>query len=224
MIKIIDTSSGAFPEVDQLNPSFAPKSLRLKLTVDATAPREHYLDQFPELLFHLTSLFPNLCHHQCSSGNEMDDFRDVVIDNPLLPIKLVGDVIDSVHLLEHVIIELQCSLAQMPRCSGITCNLWEPENRYDVYVECETREMGAFAGRLGVQIINDILQSGAMSTSPRRMVKMVPLLLQQPRTDKRRLAEALRWSATTVQRTLNELQVYQFPFPPSPAVPYSSTA
>lgn len=211
-MKIIDSVTGAFPEIDRLNPRFTPGSLRLKLTVDTTEPRAHYLDNFPELLFRLMDIFPNLRRHDCNGGSEMNDFRDVKIAHPLLPLKIVGDVIDTVHLLEHVIIELQCSLTKMPMCSGITCNLWEPENRFEVFVECESASMGNFTGRLGVQVINDVLDHGQMSPSPSRIVQIVPLLLQTPVPDARRLAQQLQWSANVVQRTLKELHDYKFPF------------
>lgn len=213
LMKIVDSVIGRFPEIDRLNPRFTPGSLRLKLTVDTVEPPAHYLDHFPELLFRLSEMFPNLQRHDCSDGGEMHDFRDVEIIHPLLPIKIVGDVIDTVHLSEHLIIELQCSLTRMPMCSGVTCNLWEPENRYDVFVECAKPAMGHFTGRLGVQIINDVLRHGKMSSAPSRMVQIVPLLLQAPPSDARDIARQLRWSANLVQRTLEELRAYHFPFP-----------
>lgn len=217
LMKIVDSAIGRFPEIDRLNPRFTPGSLRLKLTVDAVGTRAHYLDNFPDLVFRLTEIFPNLQRHDCSGGDEMNDFRDIEIIHPLLPIKIVGDVIDSAHLLEHVIIELQCSLTRMPMCSGVTCNLWEPENRFDIFVECVKPALGHFVGRLGVQIINDILKQGRMSPSQSRIVQIVPLLLQTPSPDVRDIAQQLQWSASIVQRTLKELRDHQFPFPPWPA-------
>jgi hypothetical protein len=141
----------------------------------------------------------------------MSDFRDRPIAHPELPIKIVGDVIDTAHILEHLIIELQCSLAKMPMCSGVTCRLWEPENRFDVFVECDNASMGNFAGRLGVKIINDVINHGNLSPSPRRMVQIVPLLVEAPESSVSCLAQQLEWSTAVVHRTLQELRDHEFP-------------
>ncbi len=212
MLKITNSEIGSFPEVDRLNPRFVANSLRLKLCIDITEPADYYLENFPQLLFRLIESFPNLRRHDCSAGEEMNDFRDVHIAHHLLPIRIVGAVIDTAHILEHLIIELQCNMAQMPMCSGITCGLWEPENRFDVFVECESAEVAAFAGRLGVSIVNEVMERGRMSPAQERILQIAPLVLQHPKWDEARLARRLKWPATNIRRTMRTLRELSFPF------------
>lgn len=212
MLKITDSEIGGFPEVDRLNPRFVANSLRLKLCIDITEPPTYYLENFPHLLFRLIESFPNLRRHDCSAGEEMKDFRGLRIAHHLLPIKIVGAVIDTAHILEHLIIELQCNMAQMPMCSGITCGLWEPENRFDVFVECESAEIAAFAGRLGVSIVNEVMRRGRMSAAQERILQIAPLVLQHPKWDTTRLAQRLKWPAPNVRRTIRALRELAFPF------------
>lgn len=212
MLKITTSEIGSFPEVDRLNPRFVANSLRLKLCIDMTEPPSYYLESFPHLLYRLIESFPNLRRHDCSAGEEMNGFRGLQIAHHLLPIKIVGSVIDTAHLLEHLIIELQCSLAQMRMCSGITCGLWEPENRFDIFVECEKANVASFAGRLGVNIVNEVMRRGKMTSSQERMLRIAPMLLECPTLSSAHLARQLKWSTAIVSRSLSALRELEFPF------------
>jgi hypothetical protein len=207
----MDAEIGSFTELDRLNPRFITGSLRMKLCIATTESDTYYLENFPHLLFRLIEMFPNLRRHDCSAGNEMSGFRDLDIAHHLLPFNIVGGVIDTPHLLEHLIIELQCSLAHMPMCSGITCGLWEPENRFDVFVECESETMATFAGRLGVKIVNDVLRHGEISVSLERIVRLAPVLRQNPGWNAPRLARQLGWQPAVARRTLKALREFEFP-------------
>jgi hypothetical protein len=212
VLKIIDAEIGSFAELDRLNPRFIADSLRMKLCIATTEPDGYYLENFPHLLFRLMEAFPNLRRHDCGAGNEMSGFRDVEITHHLLPFNIVGGVIDTPHLLEHLIIELQCSLARMPVCSGITCGLWEPENRFDVFVECESESMAAFAGRLGVKIVNEVLRRGSVSPVLENLVRLAPLVHENPDWNAVRLARQLAWKPAAARRALKALRELEFPF------------
>ena len=116
-MKLIATDYGTFSGIDHLNDRFEHGSDRLKITVDTVSPRALYLERFPQLLFEVLEIFPNLQRHRCSHGQIDSRYRQYDMSHLVSPIKLVGDVIDTVHLFEHVILELQFQIGTMEACS-----------------------------------------------------------------------------------------------------------
>lgn len=212
-MKLIATKHGRFAEIDHLNPNFRNEYKRLKITIDTVAPKEFYLGNFPTLMFTILELFPNLRNHSCNHGKTNHTQRDYDTSHLIAPIKIVGDVIDTVHLLEHVILELQCQIGSMEVCSGLTCNYWEPENRYDVFIECAEPELATFACNLALDVFQKISNEDVSIEDVRDLLQIAHTVYGGIEISTYDVARELNWPTRRVSRLIEKLEKFNFPFP-----------
>jgi hypothetical protein len=155
-MEIIDIKYWMFPEVTHLNKRFIPGRKRLKLTLDVVSSDGRYERACSDISDRFVELFPSLRKHSCCYSPIPADAQDKETYNP---IKKMGRIIDIVHIVEHLIIDLQCYISEMQICSGITCNHWDPRNRFDVFVECVDKRVGVFSSSLTVEMVKNLIQS-----------------------------------------------------------------
>lgn len=152
---VVDIQYNAFSEVNHLNQNFIPGVNKLKLTIDAISSTKVYQDTYHIIAAQCSQLFPNLRNHLCCYEKLDKELTNHNHEN-----KESHDyVTDIIHLIEHVIIDVQCSISKMKICSGITCNYYEPRNRYDIFVECIDEQVGYYAAQLAIELICRILNS-----------------------------------------------------------------
>lgn len=211
-MELIQINSSRTQEIKRLNGNFKDDTLKLKVTIDTTKSKSYYINTFPTLLFKILELFPNIKQHNCFQGEAEFASRNMPLMNIGLPIKLVGDVIDTVHLLEHVILEIQCQVDNMDECSGLTCNYWEPENRYDVFIECNHIEVATFSTKIALQLFNSILYDEAHVVGVNDIVKMASHLRDQKHYSIDKIAQKFRWSKTKIEKNIMLLQELSYPF------------
>lgn len=212
-MNIVTMQSGYFSDIDHLNPNFRKDFKKLKITLDTPYERGFYLQKFPVLLFTVMDMLPNLRHHRCSHGDQKHIHRQYDMSHLVSPIKIIGDVIDTVHLLEHTILELQCQISEMEICSGLTCNYWEPENRYDVFVECTEPDLAIFSAEVSVATFNRILEGTShLELDLGETIRLARTIYKYDLTSIRQIARRLSWSEQKVIRGMEELEQYRFPF------------
>ncbi len=212
-MKLISIQYGNFEEIEHLNPNFQKNFLKLKLTLDMLSPKEFYIDNFPRLIFSVIEALPNLRYHQCSHGEKRHLKREYDPSHLISPIKIIGDVIDTVHLLEHTILELQCQISEMDVCSGLTCNYWEPENRFDVFVECTEPNIAIFSSNVAIAALKGIIYNEEFDLpSLKDTVAIARQIYARGITDDDELASHLNWSKSKVQTELRRLDRFNFPF------------
>ncbi len=213
-MKLISVQYGDFEEIEHLNPNFQKNFLKLKLTLDMLSPKEIYIENFPRLMFTLIEALPNLRYHQCSHGEKRHLKREYDPSHLISPIKIIGDVIDTVHLLEHTILELQCQISEMDVCSGLTCNYWEPENRFDVFVECTEPNIAIFSSNVAIAALKNIIYNTNDFDLPSLSdtVAIAKQIYSRGITDADELAGALQWSKPKVQSEIKRLDRFNFPF------------
>lgn len=210
---LIATEYGRFAGIDQINSNFRNDRMRLKLTLDTESPRKLYLDQFPQLLFSVLEIFPNLRSHRCQQGESGFTKREYDLSHLVTPIKIIGDVIDTVHLLEHVILEMQCQIGIMDECSGLTCNYWEPENRYDVFIECDEPELGLFSCNASLDLFRKLLYGSDTARIDIADMLAVAAKIYHAETDSiAALSEMLAWRESKITRIMERLEELSFPF------------
>lgn len=212
-MRVVDAKYGLFPEVNHLNSRFVPNRPRLKLTVDTLHPEEHYIQSFPYLAQRLIELFPTLRHHRCCEEDTKPTCSGQV------PIRRTGQAIDVVHLIEHVIIDLQCHITSMDICSGITCHYWEPENRYDIFVECLDEKVGLFSARLAVDLVGNYLRRESVNDEYHHTIALAKFLYHYPQATitPEQIAQHLGWAIDTADAAINHLVRFQF-FTPDPSL------
>ena len=201
MMKILETKWGRFPQVDHLNPKFIPQSTRLKVTleIDPNGLGERRLEGHIE---ELAELFPSFTNHRCENEHGFStSFR------PKPGLKKVDLATDVAHLIEHMIIDLQCSLGQMRSCSGITCAYWKPENRYDLFVECADPKVGVFALRFASEVVEEVLKKGKFSPKYKKLLQLAKFIQRNPQIphNPQSLSSALGWSKGAIESHLKEL-------------------
>ena len=156
-MNIIDTQYGKFEEVNHLNKNFLPDTNKMRLTIDTISSKEAYEQIYPMVLKQFTQLFPRLKKHSCCNISSKEGGQNRNINGPLS--RTNNYFIDVIHLIEHVMIDLQCSLSGIKICSGITCNFRNPRNRYDIFIECVDEQVGYYSAQLTIDIVQRLLSN-----------------------------------------------------------------
>ena len=212
-MKLIKIKRGRFSEIEHLNTNFKHDSLQICATVETTNSPETYLARFPDLLFSVLKTLPNLKHHHCHTDMTPYMQRSGQIYQFNSPLKLVGDVIDTVHLLEHVALEIQCQLDNLEACSGLTCNYWEPENRFDIFIECKNPRIAIFSFRLALRLCNAILNHEKKNMDIGEMILLAQTINKTQIITPEVLARKMEWPLVKVYRCMKSLEGLNFPAP-----------
>jgi len=200
-MKLIEFEWGEFPQVDHLNPKFIQGSTRLKATLEISTNglgkgelRNHIRE--------LTQIFPRFIKHRCDNEHGLSTSFQ-----PKPGLKQVDKATDVAHLIEHMVIDLQCSLSQMRSCSGITCAYWNPGNRYDLFVECADPKVGIFALRFAKEIVEGILAEDRVDFKYKKILQLAKFMQKNTQVshDVKGLSSALMWKEETVKAYLKEL-------------------
>jgi len=154
---IVNYQYQKFSEVNHLNKNFIPNVNKLKLTVDVVSPAQAYKEIYPAVAAQFKHLFPNLKQHQCCNKNTIDAINSIDEHNNF--------ILNVIHLMEHIIIDIQCTISHMKICSGVTCNYYEPSNRYDIFVECIDERVGYYAVQLVFDLVHNLLSNNRILPS-----------------------------------------------------------
>jgi len=200
-MKIIEMKWGKFPKVDHLNPKFIPGSMRLKATLEIS-PDGLGKRELKNYIQELNQLFPSFKRHRCENEHGL-----TTSFQPKPGLKQVDEATDIAHLIEHMVIDLQCSLGQMRSCSGITCAYWNPENRYDLFVECRDREVGVFALKIASEIVDEIVTEGKFSPKFKKILQLARFIQRTSgvSSNSGKLSSVLRWKGNAIKFYLKEL-------------------
>ncbi len=212
-MKLIKIVEGNFDELNKLNSNFNKDTKRIRATIDITADKSFYLAKFPDLLFAVLNFFPNIRHHHCHQGEQDFPNRNFDIRHLGAPIKIVGDVIDTVHLVEHISLEIQCQVNQLDQCSGLTCNYWEPEYRFDVFLECRKPSVAKFSIYLALQLCNDLIQDRNLDFSIKDIIQIAQIIEKTNEYSLHALARLLKWTKKKTMQYLKLLEQFNFPLP-----------
>lgn len=208
-MQIVSLSFGRFPEISELEIFFRHSDLRLKLVLNIYLPEGKELD-FKSLYHKVTGFFPNLQKHKCWAhllgGSVSQEERDD------LPFQSIGGVTDLAHLVEHLIIDLQSTVAQMESCSGLTCGYNDPDNRFDLFIECQDRRVATFSSNLAVRMMKELLWEGSLTTDYTKSVQLAKCLYAEPEllSSVNRLNQRLGWDKEELSLQLRELIALKF--------------
>ncbi len=200
-MKIIEIEWGEFPQVDHLNPKFIPGSTRLKATLEISF-NDLERGELKNHIQELTQLFPSFSKHRCANEHGLSTSFQ-----PKPGLQQVDKATDVAHLIEHMVIDLQCSLSRMRSCSGITCAYWSPENRYDLFVECASPKVGIFALRFAKEIVEEILAEDKFGPKYKKILQLARFIQKNTpiSNDVGELSSSLRWKDRAVKSYLKEL-------------------
>jgi hypothetical protein len=178
-MRILGIGYGKFPEVDLFNPKFVPGSNRLRVTLEM----DGWESPHPSVAFlidKLVVLFPTLKEHKCNW--EYLSMKDSAAHETKLQsgIQEFGGYEDIAHLVEHLVIDLQHSVAGMKLCSGVTCCYQDLLDRYDIFVESPDRRTGQFAAFLAVEALGRFLTEGEVDLEYSDVIQLARYMYRYP--------------------------------------------
>lgn len=174
---VIESQYALFQEINHLNKNFIPGMNKMRLTIDTISSDEMYKRAYPAIVKQFVQMFPRLKKHSCcySKIGQGD-----IINGDLAPVVHAENcILDIIHIVEHVIIDLQCSLSGLKICSGITCNYKEPRNRYDIFVECADRKVGLSSALTAIEMVQRIIGRDQMKFASKHFISINDLLKKQ---------------------------------------------
>lgn len=209
-MKILAIVYGYFPEVFKLYSRFQPGVRQLKVVLDVFPSGGFERAKFITVYKQLAEFFPTISNHACCV--EWESAPLFIEEEEGVSIKRVGESADIAHLIEHVIVDIQVSLGGMQRCSGLTCGWKEPENRFDLFVECANARIGLFAARYAVYLVSRILEKKKLSGRNELVLKLARYLSENPGTElnAETLSETLGWKKGNVEMALSRLHRFGF--------------
>lgn len=209
-MKIQAIYHGSFPQVFRLYSRFRPNLRQLRLVLDVEPSGGLPREQFIRLYNTLARIFPSLARHDCC--DEWQGLPLFLKEEEGVSIKRVGECTDIAHLVEHIIVDCLVRLDNMSSCSGITCGHKSPENRFDIFVECDNLRAGLFAAHYAVHLVQKILSKTGFSRRNLLILKLAKYLLEHPEVspDPPRLIQEIGWREGEILFALNRLRSFQF--------------
>ena len=166
------------PKIQMLNHRFRPDAQHLIVTLDVDEYAPPDTNDFYSIYHALSDLFPTLSRHSCCE--EWENTPLFLESMEGVSIKAVGEAADVAHLIEHVMVDLQCAISGMRLCSGITCGHRAPENRFDIFVECSNPRVGAFSARFAIYLVSMLLHKPRVSLRYRDLVRAARIVSSRP--------------------------------------------
>jgi len=209
-MRLLAVSYGLFPKITKLYSRFQPDVGHLKIVLDIVPAGGFSREKFLILFRQLSKFFPTINWHSCC--DEWETAPLFLEQEEGVSIKRVGESADIAHLIEHVIVDMQVNLGGMQRCSGLTCGWKDPENRFDLFIECTNARVGLFAAQFAVHLVSKILTRKRISERNGLILELAKHLLENPDTavDTESLTNVLGWKRGTVEMALSRL--YEFGF------------
>jgi hypothetical protein len=209
-MRLLNIAYGNFPKVFKLYSRFQPDVGHLKVVLDVFPQDGFDRAKFLTLFRQLAEFFPTITQHSCCEGWETAPLYIEQEDG--VSIKRVGECADMAHLIEHVIVDMQVSLGGMQRCSGITCGWKDPENRFDLFVECINARIGLFAARFALHLANKMLNNMRISGRNRLVLLLARFLQEHPKQqiDVDSISQELGWTQGNTAMALTRLNEFGF--------------
>ena len=167
-MRIISIRHGRFPQIRMLNHRFREDANHLMVTLDVEDYAPPRTRDFFSVYHSLARVFPTLARHKCCEKWENTPL--FLQETEGVSIKTVGEVADVAHLVEHLIVDLVVAISAVRVCTGITCGHRHPENRFDLFIECEEAGLGVFTTNFAMYLIRHLFTRPRLS---RRYAKVV---------------------------------------------------
>lgn len=157
LIKTILLKHDYFPDILSLNPRFDSHSNHLKASIEIIWEEKDQRAKIESIIPKISAISETIQKHQCS---EADDYLPFDLKAKLeLEEKSFEGKLALAHLIEHLTIDFFCFITEIKKCSGVTCALWDPKNRFDLFIECMDELTGKFSFFLAVHAIHELIQN-----------------------------------------------------------------
>jgi hypothetical protein len=181
-IRLLEIHHGPHPEIEPLNERFTPGRLKLKVTLDVFGMPDYAEGVPPATVPLLMGAFPNLVRHRCCGANDLHTTLFRRKRRPGCALPSADAATDLCHLLEHLAIDLIVAIGPDPSCSGLTCAYRAPENRFDLFLECEDPRAAMAALRCAGHVLRGALEEGEIPAGASRYAETARYFLGRPRS------------------------------------------
>jgi len=207
---IISIRYGHFPQIRMLNHRFRENARHLMVTLDVEGYAPPATHDFFSIYRALARVFPTLSQHQCCE--QWENTPLFLQKTEGVSIKTIGEVADVAHLAEHMIVDLLVAISSARICSGVTCGHREPENRFDLFIECENICLGVFAANFAVHLIRRLFIRTRLSSRYGKVVEAARFFLAHPngRDPEETMMARLGFSPGLARMTANHLRIFGF--------------
>ena len=209
-MRILAVIYGYFPKIFKLYSRFQPGVGHLKVVLDVFPTEGFERERFLTTFRQLAEFFPTIAKHSCCE--ECESVPLYLDEEDGVSIKRVGESADIAHLVEHVIVDIQVNIGGMRRCSGLTCGWKEPNNRFDLFVECADARVGLFSAQFATYVVTRVLTKKRLSERNELVLKLAKYFQEHPETtvDAKSLSKELGWKKGNVDMALSRLQRFGF--------------
>ncbi|NIM99233.1 MAG: hypothetical protein GTO24_14475 [candidate division Zixibacteria bacterium] len=175
ILEIKELSYGEFPQICALNPRFRPGSKKVKIVLDVHVAEVKKGEMDLSSVFReLAVLLPSLERHRC--GEQL--LESLKSRKRPLQSSRLDNTTSVAHMMEHVIIDLQSNITGMDSCSGITCGYKNPSFRFDLFVECKDRKVGAFSAFFAADLVRRLMSGKSLSRRYRALIDLAKYLFK----------------------------------------------
>ncbi len=201
---------GDFPDVEKLYSRFDRGLSKIKVVVDVDQSIDCSRERFIELYRSMARVFPSISRHSCCEGWESAPLYAAAEKG--VSVKRIGELADFPHLLEHLMVDVQCNVGKMKSCSGITCGWKKPESRFDLFVECDDPRIGIFAACFAANLMNNFMAGYPVEDDSHLLLEVAGMVENFPETKEEigRLAAALSESVENISSAINQLANFHF--------------
>lgn len=201
---------GDFPDVEKLYSRFNRGLNKIKVVVDVDENSDCSRESFLDLYRSMAGIFPSISKHSCCEGWESAPLY--AASEQGVAVKRIGELADFPHLLEHLMVDVQCNVGQMPSCSGITCGWKKPESRFDLFVECADPRIGIFAACFAANLMNNFIAGNPIEDDAHLLLEVASMISIFPETKEEivKLASALSESVENISSAIDQLAHFHY--------------
>lgn len=187
-IRIAKVDYGPFADAPRLNPKLSPTHPLLLATLDIRWDPEDPVAQIARLERSLLAISPRFVKHECRGPDAYHVFRGdgdggdasgSETAPPPGPDKIEGRLALA-HLIEHAVIDFQCAITSVRRCSGITAAYRTRKDRFDLMVECPDRRVGRASLALALAWVTSALGGRVTGPAERDVLDAARLVYTHP--------------------------------------------
>ncbi|HEU4401788.1 MAG TPA: hypothetical protein VFT43_06755, partial [Candidatus Polarisedimenticolia bacterium] len=221
--RVVTVAYGPLPRARSLNPRFSPGRPLLMATVDIEWRPDDPLATVARLEQRLLHLSPRFARHECRGLERYHVFARARPSSPEASGSGTArpgadaspnDGPDSfeaalalAHLIEHAVIEFQCTITGERRCSGATAARRSPAGRFDLLVESLDPLVGRCCLTLALTWLTAVAGGHDLDPEPAEVLSAARLAYRRRggpilAPD---LARAIRWSEARAARALTAL-------------------
>ncbi len=208
-IRVAKIEYGPLPEASVLNPRMTAGSPLLLATLDIRWDPDDPVPAVARLEAALASFRPGLDQHECRG---LPRYHVLALVRPASTQAAADGPFEGAlalaHLVEHAVIDFQCSILDQTRCSGITAAHRAPRGRYDLMIECPEQHVGRCCLVLATTWLTSMARGHTLGTAEREILTAARLAYARRGETLRPMAVArsLGWPEARAASALSALR------------------